>query len=247
MDMKKFILTITLMLAYLILFSVPGYSMHIAEGILSIEWVIVWFLVALPFVIWSIIVVVNKAKSDSNYLSVVALMGAVVLLMTSLAIPSPVAGSVSHPAATGISSIIVGPIVSVLLGTITLVIQALFMAHGGITSLGANITSMAIVGSFAGFIFFKLSRLIKLPYFVAGFFAGFFADIFTYLTTALQLALEIHGSESIISVWMKLFALFMPIQLPISVIEGIIAGFAIKVFIDRLPNYIDPVVEAVKK
>jgi len=247
MDIKRFVLTFLLSASIIALSSVPGYSMHIAEGILSIEWVIVWFLVALPFVIWSIIVVVNKSRSDSNYLSVVALMGAVVLLMTSLAIPSPVAGSVSHPAATGISSIIVGPIVSVLLGTITLVIQGLFMAHGGITSLGANITSMAIVGSFAGFLFFKLSRLIKLPYFVAGFFAGFFADIFTYLTTALQLALEIHGSESITSVWMKIFALFLPIQLPVSVIEGVIAGFIIKVFVDRLPNYIDPIVEVVRK
>lgn len=239
--MKKrlfWVLTLT------ILFSGLAYPMHIAEGILSLKWVLVWIGVALPFVVWSTIVVIRNIQSKKNYIAILSLMGALVFLMTSLAIPSPVAGSVSHPAATGISSIILGPIVSVFLGFVTLVIQALFMAHGGITSLGANVFSMAVVGSFTAFVFYKLSRLVKLPYIVAGFLAGFSADIFTYLTTAFQLALEFHGTEPLFKVWMTLFGMFLPIQLPISIVEGIIAGTVIKIFVDRAKDYIDPIVES---
>lgn len=237
---KRLFLTIflTFITSYL------AYPMHIAEGILSIQWVIFWAVVSLPFLVWSIVVVTNNIKTRKNYVALLALLGALVFLMSSLAIPSPVAGSVSHPAATGISSIILGPIASVLLGFITLLIQALFMAHGGITSLGANVFSMAIVGSFSAFAMYKIARYVKLPYIVAGFIAGFSADIFTYLTTAFQLALEFHGTETILSVWMKLFALFLPIQLPISIVEGIIAGVVIKIFVERAKENIDPLVES---
>ncbi|MCX8029664.1 MAG: energy-coupling factor ABC transporter permease [Brevinematales bacterium] len=241
MDMlKKFYYTIIMIL----LLSQIGYSMHIAEGILSLNWVLLWIVFALPFVVWSLIIVINNLKSKPNYIAVLALIGALVFLITSLAIPSPVAGSVSHPAATGISSIILGPIVSVFLGFITLLIQALFMGHGGITSLGANVFSMAVVGSFVAFGLYKLSRLIKLPYIVAGFIAGFSADISTYLTTALQLALEFHGNETLLNVWMTLFGMFLPIQLPVSIVEGIVAGVIINMFINRAKEYIDPIVES---
>lgn len=221
-----------------------GYPMHIAEGILSIEWVLIWIGVSLPFVLWSIWVVSKNLRDRKNYIAVLALIGAVVFLMSSLAIPSPVVGSVSHPAATGISSIILGPVVSVFIGFITLLIQALFMAHGGVTSLGANVFSMAIVGSFVAFGLYKLARLLKLPFVVAGFLAGFSADIFTYMTTAFQLALEFHGSEPLLNVWITLFGMFLPIQLPISIVEGIIAGIVINIFAQRAKEYIDPIVES---
>lgn len=221
------------------------YPMHIAEGILSINWVIFWGIISLPFIAWAIINVTKNIQSKKNYVAVISLIGALVFVMSSLAIPSPVAGSVSHPAATGISAIIIGPIASIFVGFVTLLIQALFMAHGGITSLGANVFSMAVVGSFAGFALYKLSRFIKLPYIIAGFLAGFFADIFTYLTTALQLSLELHGSEPIIKTWLTIFSMFLPIQLPISIIEGIIAGIVIKIFIERANEYIDPLVEKI--
>ncbi len=222
-----------------------SYGMHLAEGILSIEWVILWFVLAIPFVVWGVYLVTKRSKEIKGYLSVLGLLGSVVFVLTSLPIPSPVAGSVSHPAAVGISTVVVGPIPSIVLGFITLVIQALFMAHGGITTLGANTFAMAVIGSFAAFAFYKIARLIRLNYFIAGFMAGFAADFFTYLTTAFQLALQIHGSENLFSVWLGIFALFIPIQLPISVIEGIIAGIVISKFASTLPNYIAREVEVV--
>ncbi|MFN4245995.1 MAG: energy-coupling factor ABC transporter permease [Brevinematia bacterium] len=240
MDMINRILLITLMV---IMITPLIYACHIAEGILSIEWVIFWSIASMVFIVLSIAVITNNIKNNKNYIAVISLVSALVFVMTSLPVPSPVAGTVSHPGATGISAVILGPVVSVFIGFITLLIQALFMAHGGVTSLGANVFAMAVVGSFVGFALYKLSRLIKLPYIIAGFFAGFFADISTYLTTALQLSLELHGSEPIIKSWLTIFGMFLPTQLPVAIISGIVTGMVIKIFIERASEYIDPPVE----
>ena len=43
-----------------------------------------------------------------------------------------------------------------LLGIIVLLFQALLLAHGGLTTLGANTFSMAIAGPFVSFGIYKL-------------------------------------------------------------------------------------------
>jgi hypothetical protein len=45
-----------------------------------------------------------------------------------------------------------------LLGTVVLLFQALLLAHGGLTTLGANAFSMAIVGPWAGYGAYRLTR-----------------------------------------------------------------------------------------
>src|SRR4051812_49547727 len=48
-----------------------------------------------------------------------------------------------------------------LLGTVVLLFQALLLAHGGITTLGANAFSMAIVGPWAGYGAYRLTRALS--------------------------------------------------------------------------------------
>ena len=66
-------------------------------------------------------------------------------MLSALKIPS-VTGSCSHPTGTGLGAVLFGPGVMTVLGTIVLLFQALLLAHGGLTTLGANVFSMAIVG-----------------------------------------------------------------------------------------------------
>ncbi len=58
-------------------------------------------------------------------------------VLSALKIPS-VTGSCSHPTGVGLGAIMFGPSVMFVLGTIVLIFQALLLAHGGITTLGAN-------------------------------------------------------------------------------------------------------------
>src|SRR3712207_8348385 len=75
-----------------------------------------------------------------------------------------------------------------LLGTIVLLFQALLLAHGGLTTLGANAFSMAVVGPWAGYAAYRLARRLGGGLLPGVFAAMAVADLATYMTTALQLA-----------------------------------------------------------
>jgi len=97
---------------------------------------------------------------------------------------------------TGLASILIGPTITVVIASVGLVLQALFLAHGGLTTLGANIVSMGVVGAFAGYGVFRLALLVRLPLFVATLLAGIFSDWATYATTSFELATGLASGGS---------------------------------------------------
>ena len=114
-----------------------------------------------------------------------ALTGAAIFLISCFPIPVPIAGTCSHPCGTPLAAILVGgPFISTVLGAIALLLQALFLAHGGISSWGANILSMAVAGSFVGYGAFILLRKLNVSMAVAAFAAGILGDWATYTVTA---------------------------------------------------------------
>ena len=76
--------------------------------------------------------------------------GRFIFILSSLKLPS-VTGSCSHPTGTGLSTISFGPWITAVVCAIVLLFQSLFLAHGGLSVLGANIVSMGIVGPFVGY------------------------------------------------------------------------------------------------
>src|SRR3989338_6374204 len=129
--------------------------MHISEGILPLKWAGLWYLVSLPFIIKGVSEIKKKSKETPSFKPLLGMMGAVFFIISCMPVPVPTAGTCSHPCGTGISGILLGPIMSIFVTSIALLIQALFMAHGGITTWGADIVSMGIVGSYAGFLTFR--------------------------------------------------------------------------------------------
>src|SRR5512136_2139570 len=145
--MKHFFL---LTIAFLLLAS-PARAMHISEGVLPFSWAALWFAVAAPFVALGIRRLNTLSRSDPSFKPLAGLLAAVVFVISCMPVPVPTAGTCSHPCGAGIAAILVGPLVSVVISTAALLIQALFLAHGGLSTLGANIISMGVVGSFAGY------------------------------------------------------------------------------------------------
>jgi cobalt/nickel transport system permease protein len=163
-------------------------------------------------------------------------MGALVFIISCMPVPVPTAGTCSHPAGTGISAILIGPVMSIFVASIALFIQALFLAHGGITTWGADIVSMGIAGSFAGYIAFKVFRKFKLSLFVCGFAAGLFADWATYITTSFELASALHGSKPMFPLFCAVLIAFIPTQLPLGILEGFLTGGMIVFVYKRRPD-----------
>ena len=57
---------------------------------------------------------------------------------------------------TGLGAILFGPLAVSILGIIVLIFQAVLLAHGGLTTLGANTFSMAVAGPFLSFAVYKI-------------------------------------------------------------------------------------------
>lgn len=238
--MKKFAKSVVFFTITAVFFITnEAFAMHISEGILPVKDVLITFLLASPFIIVGFKKIAEQKKKNPLYFSLVGLLGAAVFVISAFPIPVPVAGTCSHPAGTGLSAIFLGPFPSVVISFIALLIQALFMAHGGLTTLGANVLTMGICGSFSGYVAYKLGKKANLSFFVAGFLAGFIADIVTYGTTAFVLAASL--ADSPFQAFLEISLAFVPTQAPLSVLEGVITGFAVKYVQHNKPELLDSI------
>jgi cobalt/nickel transport system permease protein len=210
----------------------PGDIMHIMEGFLPWQWCVFWYLVSVPFIIYGVSLLNHQVKENRETLSLLAVSGAFIFLLSSLKMPSPVVGSCSHPTGTGLSTILFGPIITCVLSLIVLVFQALFMAHGGITTLGANVFSMGIAGPFAGYVVYRMGKAAKLNVFFNIFLVTAVADLFTYVVTAIELAAAFPATHGgfIIS-FETFFAIYAITQIPLAILEGVLIALVFKYII----------------
>lgn len=197
-------------------------AMHIMEGYLPAGYCVAWGVVCLPFLIAGFISLRKKVNENRRNLTLIAMSGAFIFVISSLKIPS-VTGSCSHMTGTGLGAVLFGPSAVSILGIIVLLFQAVLLAHGGLTTLGANTFSMAVAGPLVAFGIYRLSIHMKINRKLAIFLAAFLGDIFTYCVTSFQLALA-YPSEAggIPASAVKFLTVFAPTQLPLAVVEGIL-------------------------
>ena len=197
-------------------------AMHIMEGYLPPVFCIAWGIVCLPFLVFGFRSLNRRVQENRRSITLIAMAGAFVFVLSSLKIPS-VTGSCSHMTGTGLGAILFGPCVTSILGIIVLIFQAILLAHGGLTTLGANCFSMAIAGPIISWILYKLLQKANVNKRVCIFVAAFLGDLFTYCVTSFQLALaypsEVGGIGASIA---KFLGIFATTQLPLAVIEGIL-------------------------
>ncbi|WP_165821256.1 energy-coupling factor ABC transporter permease [Nocardioides gansuensis] len=70
------------------------------------------------------------------------------------------AGTSGHLLGGALAAVLVGPWSAVLCLSVVLLVQALFMADGGITALGTNVTLMALVAVVVGWVVFAGARRV---------------------------------------------------------------------------------------
>lgn len=131
--------------------------MHIAEGFLPLGHCIAWGAAAAPLRGARRLAGRTRTRGASRLGVLLGAAGAFTFVLSALKIPS-VTGSTSHPSGTGFGAVLFRPPVMALLGTVVLLFQALLLAHGGITTLGANAFSMAVVGPRLGYGAYLLTR-----------------------------------------------------------------------------------------
>lgn len=198
------------------------YAMHIMEGFLPPKWCITWGVICIPFILVGYFNIKEKVKVNPKLKMLIAMVGAFAFVLSALKIPS-VTGSCSHPTGVGLGAILFGPTVMSVLGLIVLIFQALLLAHGGITTLGANTFSMAVVGPLVSYFLYKLLRKLNISLSISVFSAAVLGDLMTYVTTSFQLALAFPDKIGgfVVSL-VKFMSIFAVTQLPLAISEGLL-------------------------
>lgn len=196
--------------------------MHIMEGFLPVAHAASWGAVSTVCVGLGLRSIAKAVKDKPELKMLLGVSAAFTFILSALKLPS-VTGSCSHATGTGLGAILFGPLAMAPLAAIVLLFQAILLAHGGLTTLGANIFSMGVIGPLAGYTVYHLARKSRLPASPAIFLAASLADLATYATTAAQLAFAFpdplggFGASLV-----KFLGIFAATQIPLAISEGLL-------------------------
>ncbi len=221
--------------------SVQANAMHISEGVLPVSQALIYFVICIPFFVLGIRDIKRKASYGKSVKMFIALAGAYCFVLSALKLPS-VTGSCSHPTGVGFGAVVLGPFVMTVIGVIVLLFQAIFLAHGGLTTLGANTFSMAVIGPIVAYLIFKVFR--KKNRNVAVFLAAALGDLLTYVITSIQLGIAFPSQTGgIIASIQKFGTVFAVTQIPLAIAEGILTVFLFAVIEKYSKNDLDRLLE----
>jgi len=196
--------------------------MHIMEGFLPVQHAIGWTLASAPFVAYGLHSLKKRIRQNPEQRMLLGVATAFTFVLSALKLPS-VTGSCSHPTGTGLGAILFGPAAMAPIGLVVLLFQALLLAHGGLTTLGANTFSMAIVGPFAAAGLYRLARRLKRSFALSIFIAASVADLMTYVTTSIQLAWAFPDPVGgFAGSFVKFAGIFAITQIPLAISEGLL-------------------------
>lgn len=219
---EKKVLSASILITALLVFQQNVFAMHIMEGYLPVQHCFLWGAICIPFLVVGLISLRHTVHEKQKTMILLAMSGAFIFVISSLKIPS-VTGSCSHMTGTGLGAIIFGPAITSILGIIVLLFQAILLAHGGLTSLGANTFSMAIAGPLVSWGIFLLGKKLKWNRKVTIFLAATLGDLLTYCVTSFQLAIAFPSNQGGVGVSIiKFLGVFAPTQLPLAIMEGIL-------------------------
>ncbi|MEG0687106.1 MAG: energy-coupling factor ABC transporter permease [Hungatella sp.] len=200
----------------------PAYAMHIMEGYLPLGACVTWGMLCIPFMAAGIFKIEKIVKNHRRALLIFAMVGAYAFVLSALKFPS-VTGSSSHPTGMGLGALLFGPTPMAVIGFIILLFQAVLLAHGGLTTIGANTFSMAIAGPFLSFFIYRICKKCSVNKKVSIFLAVALGDFFTYCVTGIQLGFA-HPSATggVGGAILEFLGIFALTQIPLAILEGLL-------------------------
>jgi len=179
-----------------------GDKLHIPDGFLDLPIAAVFYILSVIAVGYS----AYKARNelDETKVPLVGVVAAAIFAAQMLNWPIP-GGTSAHFVAGALAGILLGPYLGCLAMTAVLVVQCLAFGDGGITALGANVFSMAVVDVYAGYYIYKAlsSKNTSLAAFVAGWLGITLAAITIGIAVGLSesFAYGITTTVTVMGVW----------------------------------------------
>lgn len=217
--------------------------MHLAEGVLPLGQAIGWSAVAAPVVAWSI-----RGSQVETAPSPVLMAGAASLLFaaTLLPLPVPVVGATSHICLTPVLALLVGVRNIVWPTFFVLVLQAVFFAHGGLTTLGINTLTLGVLGPLTAAGLWALLQRLGVANALGLALACGLADLSVYVADAAVLAAGLSDVAAPMTTFTAVLLGFAPVQAPLAVLEAIASVGIVRLLASRRPDLLPSPLRALR-
>jgi cobalt/nickel transport system permease protein len=204
--------------------------MHIPDAFLPLSQAALYWMIACIFIIlalrWS-----RNEMSEEN-IPFIAVLAAGIFAIQAFNLPVGM-GTSGHLVGGALAAIALGsPYAAIFVLTIVLIIQGVIFGDGGITSMGANIINMGVIGGFVGYYgYIGVKKIINQMYLSAG-IAAWAACLIAAFACALEMAVAgtfpLTGGMIAMGVYHAV----------IGVIEGVITAGALYLIIQTRPDMI---------
>ena len=210
--------------------------MHLAEGVLPLGQAVAWSALAAPTVYWSLRRE-QRTRRDTPSSSVV-MAGATSLLFagTLLPLPVPVVGATSHVCLTPVLGLVVGVRRIVWPTFFVLLLQAVFFAHGGLTTLGVNTLTLGLLGPLTTAGLWALLRRLGADGALGLAVACGVGGLSVYVADAVVLAAALFDVTAPATTFGAVLLGFAPVQIPLAVLEAVASVGIVRLLATRRPD-----------
>lgn len=213
--------------------------MHIPDAFMPIYQGAIYWVIALVFVFLAVRWAKNEMSEEK--LPLVAVLAAAIFAIQSFNLPVSM-GTSGHLVGGALAAIILGsPFAAVFILTMVLIVQGVLFGDGGITTMGANIINMGVIGGFVGFYSYKGIKAATRSMPVSAFIAAWLACLIPALACAVEMF--IAGTFPLME-GLVAMGIYHAI---IGVIEGVITVAAIYLITNVRPDLVDTGVKPAKK
>ena len=210
--------------------------MHLTEGVLPLSQAVAWSALAAPAVYWSLRC--EQRTRRSTPWSSVIMAGATSLLFagTLLPIPVPVVGATSHICLTPVLALVVGVRRIVWPTFFVLLLQAVFFAHGGLTTLGVNLLTLGLLGPLTATGLWALLRRLGVGGALGLALACGAGGLSVYVADAVVLAVALSDMTAPATTFGAVLLGFAPVQIPLAVLEAVVSVGIVRLLATRRPD-----------
>ncbi|WP_048145201.1 cobalt transporter CbiM [Methanosphaerula palustris] len=158
---------------------------HIPDAFIPIDQGVVYWIIALVFVALALRWAKNELTEEK--IPLVAVLAAGIFAIMAFNLPVTM-GTSGHLLGGALAAILLGsPFAAVFILSMVLIVQGVIFGDGGLTTMGANIINMGVIGGFVGFYSFHGLMRVTKSFNLSAFIAAWLACFIPALACALEL------------------------------------------------------------
>ena len=221
--------------------------MHLAEGMLPLEQAVGWTAAGAATLAWSIRAELKTRKDAATSPIVMAGVTSLLFAATLLPLPVPVVGATSHICLTPVLALMIGIRRIIWPTFFVLLLQAIFFAHGGLTTLGLNTVTLGLLGPLATVGLWELCQRINLGNGLGLGIACGGGDLFVYIADAVVLGFALGDVAPLGTTITGVILGFAPVQVPLAILEAAVSVGMVRMLATRRPDLIPTSLHGLRK